>query len=187
MSLYAATKKSNEMMAHCYSHLFSLPTKGLRFFTVYGPWGRPDMALFIFTRKILAGEPIDVFNHGRHRRDFTYVDDIVEGVKRVLDQAAQPNESWDPMQPDPATSHAPYRIYNIGNNNWVELIRYIEVIEQCLGKSVHKNLLPLQPGDVPDTYADVDDLVRDLDYKPSTSVEVGIERFLQWYQEYYGH
>jgi UDP-glucuronate 4-epimerase len=186
VSLYAATKKSNEMMAHCYSHLFSLPTTGLRFFTVYGPWGRPDMALFIFTRNILAGEPIDVFNHGRHRRDFTYVDDIVEGVKRVLDQPAQPNESWDPMKPDPASSRAPYRVYNIGNNDWVELIRYIEVIEQRLGKTVQKNLLPLQPGDVPDTYADVDDLVRDLDYKPSTSVEVGIERFLEWYQEYYG-
>ena len=186
VSLYAATKKSNEMMAHCYSHLFSLPTTGLRFFTVYGPWGRPDMALFIFTRKILAGEPIDVFNHGHHRRDFTYVDDIVEGVKRVLDRPAQPNESWDPMTPDPASSRAPYRVYNIGNNNWVELSRYIEVIEQRLGKTVRKNLLPLQPGDVPDTYADVDDLVRDLDYKPSTSVEDGIERFLQWYQEYYG-
>lgn len=185
VSLYAATKKSNEMMAHCYSHLFSLPTTGLRFFTVYGPWGRPDMALFLFTRNILAGEPIDVFNHGHHRRDFTYVDDIVEGVKRVLDQPAQRNESWDPMAPDPASSNAPYRVYNIGNNNWVELSRYIEVIEQKLGKTVPKNLLPLQPGDVPDTYADVDDLVRDMDYKPSTSVEVGIDRFLQWYQEYY--
>jgi UDP-glucuronate 4-epimerase len=170
VSLYAATKKSNEMMAHCYSHLFSLPTTGLRFFTVYGPWGRPDMALFIFTRKILAGEPIEVFNHGHHRRDFTYVDDIVEGVKRVLDRPAQPND----------------RVYNIGNNNWVELGRYIEVIEQCLGKTAVKSLLPLQPGDVPDTFADIADLVRDLDYKPSTSVEQGIERFLQWYQEYYG-
>ncbi|MFT5448244.1 MAG: UDP-glucuronate 4-epimerase [Gammaproteobacteria bacterium] len=185
VSLYAATKKSNEMMAHCYSHLFSLPTTGLRFFTVYGPWGRPDMALFIFTRKILAGETIDVFNHGRHRRDFTYVDDIVEGVKRVLDQPATPNESWDAMNPDSATSRAPYRLYNIGNNNWVELSRYIEVIEQHLGKTATKNLLPLQPGDVPDTYADVDDLVADLNYKPSTSVEDGIGRFLQWYQEYY--
>jgi UDP-glucuronate 4-epimerase len=186
VSLYAATKKSNEMMAHCYSHLFSLPTTGLRFFTVYGPWGRPDMALFIFTRKILAGEPIEVFNHGHHRRDFTYVDDIVEGVKRVLDRPAQPNEDWDPMNPDPASSQAPYRVYNIGNNNWVELGRYIEVIEQCLGKTAVKSLLPLQPGDVPDTFADIADLVRDLDYKPSTSVEQGIERFLQWYQEYYG-
>lgn len=185
VSLYAATKKSNEMMAHCYSHLFSLPTTGLRFFTVYGPWGRPDMALFIFTRKILAGETIDVFNHGHHRRDFTYVDDIVEGVKRVLDQPATPNESWDAMNPDPATSRAPYRVYNIGNNNWVELSRYIEVIEQHLGKTASQNLLPLQPGDVPDTYADVDDLVADLGYKPSTSVEDGIGRFLQWYQEYY--
>ncbi|MFT5173788.1 MAG: UDP-glucuronate 4-epimerase [Gammaproteobacteria bacterium] len=187
VSLYAATKKSNEMMAHCYSHLFALPTTGLRFFTVYGPWGRPDMALFLFTRNILAGKPIDVFNHGHHRRDFTYVDDIVEGVKRVLDRPAQANESWDSMDPDPASSRAPYRIYNIGNNNWVELIRYIEVIEERLGKTAQKNLLPLQPGDVPDTYADVDDLVRDFDYKPSTSVEVGIDRFLLWYQEYYGH
>lgn len=187
VSLYAATKKSNEMMAHCYSHLFELPTTGLRFFTVYGPWGRPDMALFLFTRNILAGEPIDVFNHGHHRRDFTYVDDIVEGVKRVLDRPAQANESWDSMNPDSASSRAPYRIYNIGNNNWVELIRYIEVIEERLGKKAQKNLLPLQPGDVPDTYADVDDLVRDFDYKPSTSVEVGIDRFLLWYQEYYGH
>ena len=187
VSLYAATKKSNEMMAHCYSHLFSMPTTGLRFFSVYGPWGRPDMALFLFTRKILAGEPIDVFNHGNHRRDFTYVDDIVEGVKRVVDRPAQANEAWDPMDPDPASSRAPYRIYNIGNNNWVELIRYIEVIEERLGKTAIKNLLPLQLGDVPDTYADVDDLVRDFDYKPSTSVEVGIDRFLLWYQEYYGH
>jgi UDP-glucuronate 4-epimerase len=185
VSLYAATKKSNEMMAHCYSHLFGLPTTGLRFFTVYGPWGRPDMALFIFTKRILAGEPIDVFNHGKHRRDFTYVDDIVEGVKRVLDQPAQPDEAWDPMSPDPASSRAPYRLYNIGNNNWVELGQYIKVIEDYLGKSVEKNLLPLQPGDVPDTYADVDDLVRDLDYQPETTVEEGIARFLDWYQEFY--
>jgi len=185
VSLYAATKKSNEVMAHCYSHLFRLPTTGLRFFTVYGPWGRPDMALFIFTRRILAGEPIDVFNHGRHRRDFTYVDDIVEGVKRVLDRPAAPDESWDPMAPDPASSRAPYRLYNIGNNNWVQLERYIEVIEGYLGRTVEKNLLPLQPGDVPDTYADVDDLVRDTGYRPSTTVEEGVRRFLDWYLEYY--
>jgi len=185
VSLYAATKKSNEVMAHCYSHLFRLPTTGLRFFTVYGPWGRPDMALFIFTRRILAGEPIDVFNHGRHRRDFTYVDDIVEGVKRVLDRPAAPDESWDPMAPDPASSRAPYRLYNIGNNDWVQLERYIEVIEGYLGRTVEKNLLPLQPGDVPDTYADVDDLVRDTGYRPSTTVEEGVRRFLDWYLEYY--
>jgi len=186
VSLYAATKKSNEMMAHCYSHLFGLPCTGLRFFTVYGPWGRPDMALFIFTRKILAGEPIDVFNHGRHRRDFTYVDDIVEGVKRVLDRTAQRDEAWDPMAPDPASSRAPYRLYNIGNNNSVQLERYIEVIEQYLGRTVDKNLLPLQPGDVQDTYADVDDLVRDLDYRPSTTVEEGVRRFVDWYRDFYG-
>lgn len=152
VSLYAASKKSNEVMAHCYSHLFGIPTTGLRFFTVYGPWGRPDMALFIFTRRILAGEPIDVFNHGRHRRDFTYVDDIVEGVVRVLDLPAAPNPDWDPAHPDPASSRAPYRLYNIGNNDWVQLERYIQVIEDCLGRSVEKNLLPLQPGDVPDTW-----------------------------------
>ena len=186
VSLYAATKKSNEMMAHCYSHLYGVPTTGLRFFTVYGPWGRPDMALFLFTRRILAGEPIDVFNHGRHRRDFTYVDDIVEGVKRVLDTPAAPAPDFDPARPDPASSASPFRIYNIGNNNWVELERYIQVIEECLGKTAEKNLLPLQPGDVPDTYADVDDLVRDLDYRPSTTVEEGIARFLDWYLDFYG-
>jgi len=186
VSLYAASKKSNEMMAHCYSHLFGLPTTGLRFFTVYGPWGRPDMALFIFTRRILAGEPIDVFNHGRHRRDFTYVDDIVEGVKRVLDTPAAPDAGWDPHDPSPASSRAPHRLYNIGNNNWVTLDRYIEVIEQRLGREARKNLLPMQPGDVPDTYADVDDLVRDMGYRPSTSVEEGVSRFVDWYLEYYG-
>ncbi len=186
VSLYAASKKSNEVMAHCYSHLFGIPTTGLRFFTVYGPWGRPDMALFIFTRRILAGEPIDVFNHGRHRRDFTYVDDIVEGVVRVLDLPAAPNPDWDPAHPDPASSRAPYRLYNIGNNDWVQLERYIQVIEDCLGRSVEKNLLPLQPGDVPDTYADVDDLVRDLGYRPSTTVEEGVRRFVDWYLDYYG-
>jgi len=186
VSLYAATKKSNEMMAHCYSHLYGLPTTGLRFFTVYGPWGRPDMALFIFTRKILAGEPIDVFNHGRHRRDFTYVDDIVEGVKRVLDCTATADSNWDPDSPNPASSRAPFRLYNIGNNDWVTLERYIEVIEQRLGRSARRNLLPMQPGDVPDTYADVDDLVRDMDYRPSTSVEEGVGRFVEWYLDYYG-
>ena len=185
LSLYAATKKSNEMMAHCYSHLYRLPTTGLRFFTVYGPWGRPDMALFLFTRNILAGKPIDVFNHGRHRRDFTYVDDIVEGVIRVLDTPARENPNWDPKTHDPASSLAPYRLYNIGNNNSVELGRYIEVIEQCLGKTAQKNLLPLQPGDVPDTFADVDALVKELDYRPDTPVEVGVKRFIDWYLEYY--
>jgi UDP-glucuronate 4-epimerase len=187
LSLYAATKKSNEMMAHCYSHLYGFPSTGLRFFTVYGPWGRPDMALFLFTRKILAGEPIDVFNHGRHRRDFTYVDDIVEGVMRVLDHPATPNEQWDATHPDPGSSPAPHRVYNIGNNNWVQLEHYISVIEQCLGKSAKKNLLPIQPGDVPDTYADVDDLVRDIGYRPSTPVETGIRNFVDWYLDYYGH
>lgn len=185
LSMYAATKKSNEMMAHCYSHLYRLPTTGLRFFTVYGPWGRPDMALFIFTRNILAGKPIDVFNHGRHRRDFTYVDDIVEGVIRVLDHPAAENPDWDPKTHDPASSLAPYRIYNIGNSNTVELSRYIEVIEECLGKTAEKNLLPLQPGDVPDTFADVDALVKELGYRPDTTVEVGVKRFVDWYLEYY--
>jgi len=186
VSLYAATKKSNELMAHCYSHLYGLPATGLRFFTVYGPWGRPDMALFLFTRKILAGEPIDVFNHGNHRRDFTYVDDIAEGVVRVLDQPATPNSHWNGDAPDPATSRAPHRLYNIGNNDWVELGRYIEVLEQCLGRKAEKNLLPLQPGDVPDTYADIDDLVETFDYRPSTSIEVGVRRFVDWYKDYYG-
>ncbi len=186
VSLYAATKKSNELMAHCYSHLYGLPATGLRFFTVYGPWGRPDMALFLFTRKILAGEPIDVFNHGNHRRDFTYVDDIAEGVVRVLDQPAVANPEWNGDAPDPATSSAPHRLYNIGNNDWVELGRYIEVLEECLGRKAEKNLLPLQPGDVPDTYADVDDLVSEIGYRPSTSIEVGVRRFVDWYKDYYG-
>ncbi len=155
-------------------------------FTVYGPWGRPDMALFLFTRKILAGEPIDVFNHGNHRRDFTYVDDIVEGVIRVLDQPAVPNPEWNGNTPDPATSNAPHRLYNIGNNNWVELSRYIEVLEDCLGRKAEKNLLPLQPGDVPDTYADIDDLVNTIGYRPNTSIEVGVRRFVDWYRDYYG-
>lgn len=185
VSLYAASKKANELMAHTYSHLFSLPTTGLRFFTVYGPWGRPDMALFMFTKAILAGKPIDVFNYGKHRRDFTYIDDIVEGVIRTLDNVAQPNPAWSGDQPDPGTSKAPYRIYNIGSNRPVELLRYIEVLEDCLGKKAEKNLLPLQPGDVPDTYADVDALVDDVGYRPSTPVEEGVSRFVDWYRGYY--
>lgn len=185
MSLYAATKKANELLAHSYSSLYKLPTTGLRFFTVYGPWGRPDMALFKFTKSILAGEPIDVFNYGNHRRDFTYVDDIVEGVIRVLDQVAVANPTWSGMEPDSATSYAPYRLYNIGNNQPVELMKYIEVLEACLGKKAEMNLLPLQPGDVPDTYADVQDLIDDLGYRPDTSIEVGISNFVQWYRQYY--
>ncbi len=185
LSLYAASKKANELMAHTYSSLYGLPTTGLRFFTVYGPWGRPDMALFLFTKKILAGEPIDVFNYGHHRRDFTYVDDIVEGVVRVLDRPAPANEQWTGEAPDPGTSFAPYRIYNIGNNQPVELMRYIEVIEEALGRKAEKNLLPLQPGDVPDTYADVDDLVNDVDYRPNTPIDVGVKRFVEWYRDYY--
>ncbi|MBL4606403.1 MAG: NAD-dependent epimerase [Pseudomonadales bacterium] len=185
VSLYAASKKANELMAHTYSHIFNLPTTGLRFFTVYGPWGRPDMALFLFTKNILAGKPIDVFNYGNHRRDFTYIDDIVEGVIRTLDNVAAPNENWDGMSPDSATSKAPYRLYNIGSNNPVELLRYIEIIEECLGKKAQKNLLPLQPGDVPDTYANVDALTQDVGYSPSTSVEEGIAKFVEWYRDYY--
>lgn len=185
VSIYAATKKANELMAHTYSHLYRLPTTGLRFFTVYGPWGRPDMALFLFTRKILAGEPIDVFNYGNHRRDFTYIDDIVEGVIRVLDRVAQPNPDWSGAQPDSATSNGPYALYNIGNQQPVELKRYIEVLEDCLGKKAIQNLLPLQPGDVPDTYANVEDLVRDVDYQPDTSVEEGIANFVAWYRDFY--
>lgn len=185
VSLYAASKKANELMAHTYSHLFNIPTTGLRFFTVYGPWGRPDMAPIIFTKKILAGESIDVFNYGNHRRDFTYVDDIVEGIIRTLDQPAVANPIWTGNQPDPATSKAPYKIYNIGSNNPVELLHFIEVLEDCLGKKAVKNLLPMQPGDVPDTYADVDALIKDVDYKPTTSVEVGVERFVKWYRDYY--
>lgn len=185
VSLYAATKKSNELMAHTYSHLFDIPTTGLRFFTVYGPWGRPDMALFKFTRKILAGEPIDVFNHGNHRRDFTYVDDIVEGVIRTLDKVAEPDPGWDSTSPGSATSSAPYRIYNIGNSEPVNLMRYIEVLELCLGKTAERNLLPLQAGDVPDTYADVSDLVSMVDYRPSTTVEQGVAQFVEWYREFY--
>ena len=185
VSLYAASKKANELMAHTYSHLFQLPTTGLRFFTVYGPWGRPDMALFMFTRNILAGKPIDVFNYGKHRRDFTYIEDIVEGVIRILDRIPEPDPDWSGDAPDSATSKAPYRLYNIGNNQPVELMHYIKVLEDCLGKKAEMNLLPLQPGDVPDTYADVTDLVRDIGYKPATTVEEGIARFVEWYRGYY--
>jgi UDP-glucuronate 4-epimerase len=185
VSLYAASKKANELMAHTYSHLYRLPTTGLRFFTVYGPWGRPDMALFKFTRAILADEPIEVFNYGRHRRDFTFIDDIVEGVIRVLDRVPQPNPDWNGNAPDSATSSAPFRLYNIGNHHPVELMDYIEVLERCLGRTAEKQLLPLQAGDVPDTYADVEDLVRDTGYKPDTSVEVGVARFVDWYRAYY--
>ncbi len=185
VSLYAASKKANELMAHTYSHLFRLPTTGLRFFTVYGPWGRPDMALFMFTRNILAGKPIDVFNYGKHRRDFTYIDDIVEGVVRILDRIPAPNPDWNSDAPDSATSNAPYKLYNIGNNHPVELMHYIKVLEDCLGKKAEMNLLPLQNGDVPDTYADVEDLVKDIGYKPATSVEDGIARFVEWYKGYF--
>lgn len=186
MSLYAATKKANELMAHTYSSLYQIPTTGLRFFTVYGPWGRPDMALFKFTRNIIEGKPIDVFNYGEHRRDFTYIDDIVEGVIRSLDRIPEPDPDWSGETPDSASSYAPYRLYNIGNHHPVELLRYIEVLEECLGRKAEKNLLPLQAGDVPDTYADVEELVRDVGYQPSTPVEEGIERFVAWYRDYYG-
>lgn len=185
LSLYAATKKANELMAHTYSHLYGLPTTGLRFFTVYGPWGRPDMALFKFTRAILAGEPIPVFHYGKHRRDFTYIDDIAEGMLRILDRIPQPDSIWTGEHPDAATSLAPYRIYNIGNQRPVKLMEYIELLERCLGIAAEKELLPLQPGDVPDTYADVEDLVRDIGYKPNTPVAVGVSRFVDWYRSYY--
>ncbi len=185
LALYGATKKANELMAHTYSNLYKLPTTGLRFFTVYGPYGRPDMALFMFTKNIIEGKPIDVFNYGKHRRDFTYIDDIVEGVVRTMDHTALPNEAWDPANPDPGTSMAPYRIYNIGNSQPVELMSYIEAIEDCLGKKAEKNLLPLQPGDVPDTWADTTDLVADVDYQPSTPIEVGVKNFVDWYLEFY--
>ena len=186
ISLYAATKKATEMMAHSYSMLHRLPTTGLRFFTVYGPFGRPDMALFQFTRNILEGKPIDVFNFGRHRRDFTYVEDIAQGVVRSLDRIPEPNPDWDSDHPDPASSAAPFRLYNIGNSQPVELLRYIEVLENHLGRKAEKNLLPKQPGDVPDTYADVDDLIAEVGYRPSTPVEVGVVRFVDWYLDYYG-
>ncbi|MFO7905199.1 MAG: NAD-dependent epimerase [Planctomycetota bacterium] len=185
VSLYAATKKANELMAHTYSHLYRLPTTGLRFFTVYGPWGRPDMALFLFTKAILTGQPINVFNYGKMRRDFTYIDDIVEGVARVTDRVPQPNESWSGQSPDPGTSRAPYRIYNIGNNAPVELEHFIAVLEKSLGVPAEKNLMPMQPGDVPATYADVDDLIRDVGFHPATPIEDGIERFVAWYRDYY--
>lgn len=185
LSLYAASKKSNELMAHTYSHLYKLPTTGLRFFTVYGPWGRPDMALFKFTKAIIAGEPIQVFNYGKHRRDFTYVDDIVEGVIRILDRPAASNLQWSGAQPDPGTSPAPWRVYNIGNNSPVELMNYIAAIEKALGKKAQVQYLPLQDGDVPNTYADVDDLVAQFNYKPSTPVEAGIARFVDWYLGYF--
>ncbi len=185
LSLYAATKKANELMAHTYSHLYGLPTTGLRFFTVYGPWGRPDMALFLFTKAILEGRPIDVFNEGRMRRDFTYIDDIVEGVVRVVDRVATPNPAWSGDAPDPGTSAAPYRLYNIGNNNPVELLRLIELLEQALGRAAQKRMLPMQPGDVPATYADVDDLMRDVGFRPATSIEEGVRRFVAWYRSFY--
>ena len=185
LSLYAASKKANELMAHTYSHLYRLPTTGLRFFTVYGPWGRPDMAMFLFTKAILEGRPIDVFNHGKMRRDFTYIDDIVEGVVRTCDRVAEPNPKWSGATPDSATSSAPYRLYNIGNNQPVELMRLIEVLEDCLGKKAEKNFLPMQPGDVPATYADVDDLVNDVGFKPATPIEEGVRRFVEWYREFY--
>jgi UDP-glucuronate 4-epimerase len=187
LSLYAATKRSNELMAHTYSALFRLPTTGLRFFTVYGPWGRPDMALFLFTRNILEGRPIDVFNNGHHRRDFTYVDDIAEGVVRALERVAQPDPAWNSLAPDPASSAAPFRLYNIGNSQPVPLLRYIEVIEECLGRKAVKNFLPLQPGDVPETFADIDDLVRDVGYRPATPIEVGVKNFVEWFCDYYGY
>ena len=185
LTLYAATKKANEMMAHSYAHLYGIPTTGLRFFTVYGPWGRPDMALFLFTKAILAGEPIQVFNHGKHKRSFTYVDDIVEGVVRALDKVATANAEWNGDSPDPATSNVPYRVYNIGNEQPVELLRYIQVLEQCLGRKAQMELLPLQAGDVPDTEADVSELMAQVGYRPTVSVEEGVARFVDWYRDYY--
>ncbi|CAM8411247.1 WcaG Nucleoside-diphosphate-sugar epimerases [Candidatus Methylopumilus universalis] len=185
LSLYAASKKSNELMAHTYSHLFGLPTTGLRFFTVYGPWGRPDMALFKFTKAILAGEPIQVFNHGKHRRDFTYIDDIIEGILRVIDRPAFPNNTWIGNAPDPATSSAPWRVYNIGNSNPVELMDYISAIETALGKKAIMQLIPIQDGDVPDTFANIDDLIIEFNYRPAIPVEVGVTRFVNWYRDYY--
>ena len=186
VSLYAASKKANELMAHTYSHLFALPTTGVRFFTVYGPWGRPDMALFLFTRAILAGRPIDVFNNGEMERDFTYIDDIVEGLLRLGRRPAAPDPAWDSRSPSPSTSRAPYRLYNIGNNRPVRLLRMIEVLEDCLGRRAEKRFLPLQPGDVPATFADIDDLRRDVGFEPETPIEVGIERFVRWYRDRYG-
>lgn len=186
VSLYAASKKANELMAHTYAHLYRLPCTGLRFFTVYGPWGRPDMAMFLFTRAILAGEPIDIYNHGQMQRDFTYIDDIIEGVVRVSDRPAPVNPSWSSDQPDPGTSSAPYRLYNIGNNQPVALLRLIDILEQALGRTAIRNFLPIQPGDVPATWADVDALVADVGFKPATSIESGVARFVEWYRGYYG-
>lgn len=185
VSLYAATKKANELMAHTYSHLYRLPTTGLRFFTVYGPWGRPDMALFLFTKAILAGKPIELYNFGRMERDFTYIDDIVEGVVRVGEKIPVPDPAWDSRKPDPATSAAPYRTFNIGNNSPVPLLTLVETLERCLGKKAERQLVPIQPGDVPATYADVDSLMKEVGFKPATSIEVGVERFVDWYRRYY--
>jgi len=185
VSLYAATKKANELMAHTYASLYKIPCTGLRFFTVYGPWGRPDMAYFLFTRAILENRPIDVFNYGKMQRDFTFIDDIVEGVVRVIDKVPAPNPAWSADRPDPSTSYAPYKLYNIGNNNPVELMQFIEVLETCLGMKAEKNLLPIQAGDVPATFADVDDLINDVGFKPSTSIEEGLRKFVSWYREYY--
>jgi UDP-glucuronate 4-epimerase len=187
ISMYAATKKANELMAHSYSHLFRIPTTGLRFFTVYGPWGRPDMALFLFTRAMLAGEPIDVFNHGEMQRDFTYIDDIVTGVVRVLDKAPVPNPSWDARVADPGSSSAPYKLYNIGNNNPVQLLDLIKTLEKALGLKAEMRMKEMQPGDVPATFADVDDLVKDVGFRPSTPIEVGVQRFVDWYREHYSN
>jgi UDP-glucuronate 4-epimerase len=187
LSLYAASKRANELMAHTYSALFDLPTTGLRFFTVYGPWGRPDMALFMFTRNILEGRPIDVFNHGAHQRDFTYIDDIAEAVVRALGHVAQPNPNWSSEAPDPGSSRVPFRLYNVGNHQPVQLMRYIEIIEGYLGRKAQMNLLPLQPGDVPETFADIGDLEREVGYRPSVSVEVGVQRFVDWFCDYYGY
>ena len=187
LTIYAATKRADELMAHSYSSLFGLPTTGLRFFTVYGPWGRPDMALFLFARNILEGKPIDVFNNGRHKRDFTYVEDIAEGVVRVCEHVAQPDPNWSGDSPDPAAGRVPFRLYNIGNRRPVELMRYIEALEECLGRKAEKRFLPLQPGDVPETCADVEDLVREVGYRPATPVELGVRRFVDWFCEYYGY
>jgi UDP-glucuronate 4-epimerase len=187
VSLYAATKRANELMAHNYSWIFKIPTTGLRFFTVYGPWGRPDMALFMFTRNILDGKPIDVFNNGHHKRDFTFVEDIAEGVVRASERAAQPDPKWNSDAPDPSSSSAPFRLYNIGNHEPVQLMRYIEVIEECVGRKATKNFLPMQAGDVPATFADIDDLVRDVGYRPATPIETGVRRFVEWFCEYYGY
>jgi len=185
LSLYAASKKANELMAHTYSHLYNLPTTGLRFFTVYGPWGRPDMALFLFTDAIVNNKPVQVFNYGRHRRDFTFIDDITEGVLRTLDHVAEPNDDWSGITPDPGSSRAPWRVYNIGNSSPVDLMDYIKALEQELGRTAVKEFLPMQPGDVPDTYADVDQLMQDVHYKPETTVKEGIRRFVTWYRSYY--